>query len=150
MSLKNDYLLHHSGRNQIGDPGQGPLPANLQSPAPTDFDQAMWAKHRELNDGLVREHGAAWLALFAGLSKKSVWSRLCPHGTPACSTFTSMAREYASFEEFLFFWMLKNKRRSLEMLGLSKADIDEVIGRFKVCGGYYVTYGHGKRSFGTL
>ncbi|MFC3110857.1 hypothetical protein ACFOFO_23375 [Undibacterium arcticum] len=147
--MKNNYLLRRNGRNQFDDREDRLLPSNMERPAPTDRDRAMWVMHREFNEAVVREHGAAWLSSFAGMSKKDVWSKLCPRGTPALSTFRSMAREYASFDEFMFFWMVSNKRQSLALLGVPTVDINEIMERFTECGRYYVAYGQGKRIFGT-
>ncbi|MFD2274806.1 hypothetical protein ACFS07_36575 [Undibacterium arcticum] len=72
---KNNYLLRRNGRNQFDDREDRLLPSNMERPAPTDRDRAMWVMHREFNEAVVREHGAAWLSSFAGMSKKRTCGR---------------------------------------------------------------------------
>ena len=150
MSMKTRYLLHRSGRNQFGDPGEGPLPPYEPSPEVTAQDDRLRARHVELNNAFVSKYGDAWLATFTGLSQKDTWTKLYPYARPALSTFRAHAREFASFQEFLLFLLLSNKRSSLALLGYSKAAISEALSGFAECGRYYVSYGKSQRTFGTL
>ena len=150
MSMTTRYLLQRSGRDQFGIGGNTGA-ATIPSPAPTDHDDAMWKLHRDLHDDLVRRHGPAWLTQFAGLTKKAAWIALTggEGSSPGLSTFRKMAGEYASFEEFLLYWLVSNKRNGLERLGLTQADIDAEMKKYVECGRYFVTYGAGRRTFGT-
>lgn len=107
----------------------------------------MIARHRDLNDAFVSKHGASWLAQFKGLSQTETWKLVFPRGRPALSTFRSPAREFASFEEFVLFLLLSNKRRSLSALGYSTAEISSTMAQFAECGRYFVSYGKSSRTF---
>ena len=150
MSMKNRYLLHRSGRNQFGDPGDGPLPCYEPSPEAKARDEKLRARHIELNDVFVSKHGATWLAMFSGLSRKDAWEKLYPYGRPALSTFRVHARGFATFQAFLLFLLLSNKRSSLALLGYPKAAIEEMLSEFGECGRYYVSYGKSQRTFGSI
>ena len=150
MSMKTRRLLHRSGRNQFGEPGQPPLAPYEPSREESYRDQQMVDRHRALNDAFVTRYGASWLARFGGLSQAETWERIFPHGRPALSTFRSHAREFASFEEFLFFLLLKDKRRSLSALGYSPGEITSAMNQFAECGRYFVSYGKSGRTFCTM
>lgn len=148
--MKNTYLLHRSGRNQFGDPGDSELPRYEPSPEQRALDEQLRVRHLELNDAFVVKHGETWRSLFSGLSKKDTWQKLYPRGGPALSTFRANSREFSTFEEFLNFLLLSNKRWSLSILGYSKSVIEEILSEFKECGRYYVSYGKSNRMFGSI
>lgn len=150
MSMKNRYLLHRSGRNQFGDPGEGPLPRYEQSPEDKARDERLRARHIELNNVFVSKHGDTWLAMFSGLSQKDAWEKLYLHGRPALSTFRTHSREFETFQEFLLFLLLSSKKSSLTLLGYSKVAIEEMLLEFSECGRYYVSYGKSQRTFGSI
>jgi hypothetical protein len=147
MSLKNRYLLHRSGRNQFGDPGQPQLPRYKASPTERKRDNHLIARHRARNRAFVAKYGVSWLALFDGLSREAAWKQIYPHGRPALSTFRSRAREFASFNDFLVFVLVSQKRAALRTLGHSAAAIDKAMAPFSECGRYFVTYGQSRRTF---
>jgi hypothetical protein len=93
----------------------------------------MISRHRTLNDAFIAKQGVSWLAQF--------------DGRPALSTFRSQAREFASFEEFLLFLLLSNKKRALCTLGHSKAEIHHTMVPFADCGRYLVSHGKSRRTF---
>ena len=149
MSLKTSRLLHRSGRNQFGDPGDPPLPLYQQSPESLAYDNRMIGAHRALNDIFAQTHRQRWLTLFAGASKRDAWIKLHPYGKPALGTFYSMARECGSFEDFLTWWLVCHKHQALRLLGYDTSSIHEHLLKFAECGRYYVTYGNCARTFGT-
>lgn len=150
MSMKNHMLLHRSGRNQFGDSGDGAYRPYTPSPEVSARHEAEKRQHVELNEEFLRQYGQAWLERFGPLKKKEVFSQFRLYGRPTDSTFYAYVRECASFEEFLFHWLLSNKRRGLEMLGKSGVEIEAAMAPFKVCGGWVVTYGKSqKRISGT-
>ena len=150
MSMKTRYLLHRSGRNQFGDPGEGPLPVYKPSAKESARDERLRTLHSKLNEAFVAKHGNVWLNMFSGLSHKDVWGKLYPHGRPALSTFRLHAREFSTFQEYLFFLLLSNKKLSLKLLGYPKETIEEMLTEFDECGRYFVSYGKNKRTFGTI
>lgn len=149
MSHKTSHLLHRSGRNQFGDPGDPPLPPYEPSAEQLARDKEMVTLHRALNEKFVQAHKARWLELFSGLSKAQAWSKLHPYGKPALGTFYSMAREFNTFEQFLLWWLVSNKTQALRRLGHEDSSIHEQLRTFSDCGRYHVTYGSCARIFGT-
>ncbi len=149
MSQKTSRLLHRSGRNQFGDPGDPPLPLYEPSARSLARDKEMISLHRTLNDEFIQAHGARWLKLLSGLSKAQVWSKLHPYGKPTLGTFYSMARESNTFEQFLLWWLVSNKTQALRHLGHEDLFVREQLRAFSECGRYYVTYGSCSRTFGT-
>ena len=149
MSLKTARLLHGSGRNQFGDPGDPPLPPYQQSAESRAYDERMIESHRALNDRFAQSHAESWLDLFTKDSKRQVWSKLHPHGKPALGTFYSMARECCSFEDFLTWWLVCHKLQALRILGHNESTTHEHLHEFAECGRYFVTYGKCARTFGT-
>lgn len=150
MSLKTSRLLHRSGRNQFGDPGDPPLPPYRQSAESLSRDSQMIALHRDLNEKFAQAHGPKWLALFSDMSKAEVWRKLCPYGKPALGTFSLMTRKCANFEQFLLWWLVCNKSEALRLLGHEEEFIREQLRAFSECGRYYVTVGACERTFGTV
>ncbi|MCL4215395.1 MAG: hypothetical protein KJ052_00085 [Candidatus Hydrogenedentes bacterium] len=150
MSFKNRVLLHRTGRSQFGDPGQPPLAPYVPSAKEKAREQEMRALHKTLNAAFIKEHGQTWLAAFDGLAKREAWAKLYPDGRPALSTFLTHGREFASFEDYLLFRLVGNKRKSLVLLGHSKADIDAAMSKFAECGRYYVSWGKSRRTYGSL
>jgi hypothetical protein len=150
MSMKNDYLLRRSGRNQYGDAGT-PEANMLNRVGRTTHDEAMWGLHRQLHKQLVERYGSRWLGLFAGKSKKAAW-RDFSAGTgraPALTTFYKQATEYATFDEYLLYLMVSDIRLCLDMLGVPQAEINSELIKYAECGRYHVNYGTGTRIFGT-
>lgn len=150
MSMKTHRLLHRSGRNQFGDPGEPALPPYQPSQESLAHDKKMVALHIALNEQFVGTHRVQWLGLFAGIAKKDVWQRLSPHVRPSLSTFYAWARDSASFEEFLLWWLLRNKAQALRIMGYTPQAIREQLAPFVECGRYCVRYGKSKRMFATI
>lgn len=149
MSVKNSRLLHRSGRNQFGDPGDPPLPPYEPSAASVAYDKKMIALHCALNEKFVETHRERWLGLFAGMPKREVWKVLHPHGKPALGTFYAIVRESGLFESFLVWWLVCNKRQALRLLGYSEVATRDQLREFSECGRYLVGYGSCTRTFGT-
>jgi hypothetical protein len=149
MSLKTHYLLHRSGRNQFGDPGDGPMPRYVPSPQSVARDEKLIALHHSLNDQFANTHRAAWLALVAVASKKDAWLRLHPRGRPSLSWFYAQARACGSFEDFLVWWLVSRKAEALRMLGFTPEAIADQLKPFKDCGRYQVCFGSNRERFGT-
>jgi hypothetical protein len=147
VSAKTRYLLNRSGRNEFGDPCAPPLPRYKPTAEQLKRDDKLIARHRALNEAFVAKHGPAWLARFEKLPQADAWKRIYPHGRPALSTFRSRAREFASFEEFLLFVLLSEKKRSLSALGYSSAQMRSEMAQFADCGRYFVSYGNSRRTF---
>lgn len=134
----------------MGDSGQPSLAPYVPSAKEKARDRKMRSLHKALNTAFVKEHGNAWLAAFDGLAKREAWAKLYPHCRSALSTFLTHGREFASFEDYLLFLLVSNKRKSLALLGHSKADIDAAMSKFAECGHYYVSWGKSRRTFGSL
>jgi len=149
--MKNRVLLHRTGRNQFGDYGDAPLPEYVPSPAEEERAKRMVDEHRRLNDDFVARYREPWLHLFADKkSKKEAWAVACPYGTPALSTFRTKARAFPSFDAFLLYWLVHNKRMSLRLLGHDPTSIDKELRIFDECGRYFVTYGASTDAFGSM
>jgi hypothetical protein len=150
MSIKTEYLLRRSGRNQFGDEGS-PTSSTSMSTGPTEYDLKMWQQHRRLHGDLVARYGALWLALFADKSKKDAWLVLGGHTwrNPSLATFYKHAAQYSSFEEYLLYRLVSDIPTALKRLGVPSQEIDAEMAKFADCGRYYVTYGAGKELFGT-
>lgn len=145
MSMKNRVLLHRSGRNQFGDPGEEMYERYVPSPEIQAKHDAEKQRHIDFNEKFIIEYGSDWLNLMRPLKKKQVWESLKQFGRPSDSTLYAYARECASFEEFLYHWLLSNKRRGLRILGKSAEEIEIIMAPFKECGGWVVTYGKSSR-----
>jgi hypothetical protein len=148
MSMKTNYLLQKSGRNQFGDPGDSMLPPYQTSRESQAHDEQMRTLHTSLNEQFISTHRSQWLGQFTGLTKKAVWQRLHPYGL-SLSTFYAQARECASFEEFLLWWLLSKKKTALRMMDNSPQLITVQLVPFEECGRYWVRYGKSERGFST-
>ncbi|WP_332775523.1 hypothetical protein [Polaromonas sp.] len=150
MSMKTHRLLHRSGRNQFGDPGEPALAPYQPSQESLARDEQMSARHVILNEQFVSTHRARWLGQFTSVAKKDVWQRLHPHGRPSLSTFYAQSRESASFEEFLLWWLLSKKSQALRIMDDTPQAISEQLAPFAECGRYFVRYGKSERTFATI
>jgi len=150
MSIKTEYLLRHSGRNQFGDDGS-PTSSTSVSAASSEYDRKMWQLHRQLHGDLVARYGTLWLALFADKSKKDAWLLLrgCTWRNQSLTTFYKHVSQYSSFEEYLLYRLVSYIPNALKRLGVSAPEINTEMAKFADCGRYYVTYGAGKELFGT-
>lgn len=148
MSRSTDQLLWRNGRNQFGDPGEGRArPVTVR----TATDDAMWALHAELNDQLVERFGAQWLARYAGKARRQVWEdfRRGHWERYALSTFSKMVKEFNSYDSFLLYWLLTDKRFGLTLLDVPGPEIDAEMAKYEECGRYMVSYGGSHRKFET-
>ncbi len=150
MSMKTNYLLHRSGRNQFGDPGEPALAPYQPSRESQVRNEQMFSHHAFLNEQFVSTHRDRWLGHFTGLAKKAVWQQLYPHGRPTLSTFYAHSRECASFEEYLLWWLLSKKTQALRMMGYTPQAISEQLAPFAECGRYFVRYGKSEKTFATI
>ena len=150
MSLKTRILLHRTGRNEFGDPGQAPLPKYRPSRVEEKRNRTERARHEALNNEFARRYGKAWLGMFSGQSKAEAWRKLCPHGRPALSTFLAEGRRFQSFERYLLFLLVSNKRRSLALLGVARPLLEKEMKAFAECGRYFVSFDGSRRMFSSL
>jgi len=137
MSAKNQILLRRSGRDQFGNNGDS---ASLYRYHETAEDKKLRIQHQKLNDLFVEQYSPAWIALYRGLSKKEIYSKLHPYGKPALATFYKHAREFKNIEEYLCFLLLEDKEKYLSQLGFSSAEVRLALKPFSECGRYGVTY----------
>jgi len=148
MSRAKDALMWRNGRNQFGDPGEsGARPVAVR----TASDDAMRALHLDLNDQLVERFGAQWLARYAGKARREVWEdfRRGHRERYALSTFSKIVKEFISYDAFLLYWLLTDKRFGLTVLDVPVPEIDAEMARYEHCGRYMVSYGGSNRIFET-
>lgn len=148
MSRATDFLLSRNGRDQYGNAGDGSRASEAVRGPRTD---GMWAVHRALHDQLVERYGDAWLARYAGQSRQKVWEDLRRGQSSFCSlsTFHKMVKEFDSYERFLLYWLVSDKRFALTLLDVPVANIDAEMEKYRECGGYMVSYGGSDRIFRT-
>lgn len=150
VSMKNRYLLSHGGRDQFGNPGD-PRPQYEQTPEARAHDELMRKQHREQNKRFLRRHRGWWLNKFAyAKTKKAMWEIAFPHKQSSYSTFCKECKEYASTDHYLCFLLLSNKNLFLSQNGFSREEIEDELSHFKNFGRYHVTFGTGKRMFGSI
>lgn len=147
--MKNNILLHRSGRDQFGNKGDAPLPNYTPSKEVIEKTNEMQALHIKLNEEFVNKYNAQWLSLFNGMTtKKERWSFLFPHKKPSLSTFNKHSRDFLSLDDYLNYLLVQNKYWSLMKLGYKNYDIKIILKDFKDCGRYMVKY-KGGSSFAT-
>lgn len=148
MSRATDFLLSRNGRDQFGNPGNSALRPAVSR---TAHDDAMWALHASLHEQLVEHFGAAWLTRHAGKSRREVLADLTRGHDSVCalSTFNKMVREFESYDAFLPYWLLTDKRYSLTLLDVPVAEIDAEMAKYDECGRFMVSYGGSSRIFQT-
>ncbi len=146
--MKNRVLLQRSGRDQFGNKGNSEFIRYEPSEEQKAIDAKFEEEHKKLNDLFVQKYNNEWLKLFEGFNKRQVWEKVSPYGRPSLSTFYASAREHESFNHFLTYWLVANKRKAMKLMGHSEEQIKSELSKFSECGRYYVTYGAG-RMFGT-
>lgn len=137
MSMKNRILLQRNGRDQFGNKGSSNI---VQSLPPSENDEKLRKEHALLNEVFLNKHSSNWLKLFSGHSKKDVYKILYPYGRPALSTFLKHARQFESFEVFLSYLLISDKKRGLKKLDFTEQDIKSELLPFQECGHYMVAY----------
>lgn len=141
MSMKNNYLLQRSGRDQFGNKGDA---NSIRPPKGNSKDNLHTEQHKKLNEDFLGKFSARWLKMFNGLTRKDIHKKLFPHGSPALSTFRKHSRDFEVFEDYMLFLLLKDKRKCLSLIDVKKEEIETEISKFDGCGRYGVTYkGHG-------
>ncbi len=56
-----------------------------------------------------------------------------------------MVKEFDSYESFLLYWLLTDKRFGLTLLEVPVVDIDAEMAKYQDCGTYKVSYGGSSR-----
>ena len=147
--MKNNYLLHRSGRNQYGIKNDVPQPNYSPSKEVIEKSNDMQALHIKLNEEFIEKYNAQWSLLFEGMTtKKEIWSYLYPHKKPSQSTFNKKSRDFSSLDNYLNYLLVQNKTWSLIKLGYDINEIQVILKDFKECGRYMVKYKSGS-SFAT-
>jgi hypothetical protein len=148
MSMKNDFLLFRSGRNQFGDSGENVLPRYTPSPEVSARDELLREEHRRLNEQFLLRHRERWLSMFTGKKTlKSAWGFAFPHGRPSYSTFCKECREFDTTEEYFCFLLISHKRWGLRIMGFTEEEMDSELKVFEECGRHFVSYGKSSRTF---
>ena len=137
MSMKNSILLQRNGRDQYGNKGS----TDFIKPLPiSESDEKLKEQHALLNDMFLEKHSYSWLSKFSGMAKKDVYKVFHYGRNPALSTFLKHAREFENFDTYLCYLLIRNKKSSLKILGLSEQEIKAELLPFEECGRYMVSY----------